>query len=91
MSPIQKKARNLLLQIKSLQECEANNTIGAFNLLNEVLRDAESLAKNHAETPIEISKRLKVELIGLSERSKSAMERSRKALENAQRLINNQM
>ena len=87
MSPIQKKAKNLLLQIKSLQECEPNNTIGAFNILNEVLRDAESLAKNHAETPMEISKRFKSELIGVSERSRNAMERSRKAVERSERLF----
>ena len=92
MTKIQRKAKMLLIELESLRQCGPDNTIAAFALLEEVLKDASALAK-HVNTSLPGSFEDKIALIKANSvkanadineasiRSKKAIERSKAILD----------
>lgn len=87
---MRRKATMLLIELESLRECpEGTNSIGTHNLLEEILKDANCLAKQAISTfPGTLDERAKAARLRCIEANKRinaasakgsiAMERSRK-------------
>lgn len=74
------------MELNSLKDCDfRNNSIASYNLLNEVLKDARAIALRNAESPLEVSRRIKADSARLSERCKLAREKSMNAIERLKR------
>lgn len=84
LSNARRKAKLLLTELDSLKNPEQNNTTGTFNLLNEVLKDAEELANKTITT-------VKAETPALIDRPYRRIKRKRPEPERKYELINNSL
>jgi len=74
MCEIKRKAKVLSTELQGLRECTGENSIAMFQLLNEVLKDADSLIQSIETVP---NVTLTLDEMTLDERSNAVRERSK--------------